>query len=126
MTNYSVLLLLFLSYLDGVFTCYQSLYLSKLCDVIWGFIRLKGNEKDLSSHPLQSSLIPNLLNNDHFYLICQQLEDKIRKDQIGLKKLSQLNSLLFFIHSTHLANLVYSLSYLHYPNRGKMYFLADR
>ena len=89
---------IFLSFilLDGVFSCYQSLYLSQLCDVTWGLVRLKSNEKnELSQQTLQSNLLPNLLNNDHFYLICQQLEDKIKKDQIGLKKLSQFISFFF-------------------------------
>ena len=64
--------------LDGVFSCYQSLYLSQLCDVVWGLVRLKGNEKNgLSQQSLQSNLLPNLLNNDHFYLICQQRSDSI-------------------------------------------------
>ena len=98
--------------LDGVFSCYQSLYLSQLCDVVWGLVRLKGNEKNgLSQQSLQSNLLPNLLNNDHFYLICQQLEDKIKKDQIGLKKLSQL---IFSFESYCIVHVLLIL-FIHYP-----------
>lgn len=104
---------------DSVFASRQSFDLPQLCDVVWGLLRLKVVEKKriIDNSLVRDSFIPNLLNDNRYYLIFQQIEELINKDSASLKYLRRYVFNRWIINSSRLSNLIYSISYTRYPNR---------
>lgn len=82
-------MVIIISLIDTVFASRQSFDLPQLCDVVWGLLRLKVVEKKkiIDNSLVRDSFIPNLLNDNRYYLIFQQIEELINKDTASLKYL---------------------------------------